>query len=327
MDDTERLVAKLRTTLERAVQRHPADGLLFSGGVDSAILALFVPQIRALTVQLESYGDDVDYARTMAQHLGMDHQVEVVSVEEALETIPEVIGVLKSYDPHMPNHVAGLIALKLAKSKGIQTIMTGDAGDELFAGYSFMWRKQDLGGYIRDMVQRMHFTSGDLAQHVGIGLSQPYTDQAFVDLALEIDPELKVVTENGKTWGKWILRKAFEDDLPDVVAWQEKRPFELGSGFSMLRELIDARISDEEYQEKVKRYHPVRFYNKEHLFYYEIYDQVVGQIPPPQPGEKACQGCGSGLPVADSYCRTCGWVQDRELSGDRFRLMKRGGKR
>ena len=323
MSDIERLGDKIRATLERAVQRHPADGLLFSGGVDSAILALFVPQVKMLTVRLESYGDDVDYARAMAQHLGIDFQVKVVSVEEAIGAIPEAIGVLKSYTPLMPNHVAALIALKLAKSKGIQTVMTGDAGDELFAGYSFMWNKEDLGDYIRDMVGRMHFTSGDLAQYVDIGLSQPYVDQEFVDLALEIDPELKVVTENGKTWGKWILRKAFEGDLPHKVAWQEKRPFELGSGFSMLRELIDARISDEEYGEKVRSY-PVRFYNKEHLYYYEIYNRVVGQIPPPQSGEKACQGCGGGLPVADSYCRTCGWVQDRELSGESFRLIRTG---
>lgn len=323
MDDIEGIANEIRMILKGAVYRHPADGLLLSGGIDSSILALFVPQVKALTLRLESFGDDVEYAQMMAQHLGMEHEVEVISVEEAFETIPEVIGALKTYDPHMPNHVAALAALRLAKEKGIKTIMTGDGGDELFAGYSYMLEKEDLGGYIRELAKRMHFSSRDLVQYVGLELSQPYLDQEFLELALEIEPALKVVTEGGKTWGKWILRKAFEDDLPQEVAWQEKRPFELGSGFSMLREFIDAKVSDDEFEEKVRSY-PLKFYSKEHLFYYEIYDRIVGQIPPPQSGEKACQGCGGGMPISATHCKICGWVQDRkDITGESFRVMER----
>ena len=322
MGDIEVIANKIRMTLNGAVCRHPADGLLLSGGIDSSILALFVPQIKALTLRLESFGDDVEYARIMAQHLGMKHEVGVVSAEKALETIPEVIGALKTYDPHIPNHVAALAALRLAKKKGIRTLMTGDGADELFAGYSYMFEKRDLGVYIRELVKRMHFSSKDLAQYVGMELSRPYLDQEFLELALEIEPELKVVTEDGITWGKWILRKTFEGDLPQEVAWQEKRPFELGSGFSKLREIIDSRISDDEFEEKLRRY-PLKFYSKEHLFYYEIYDRIVGQIPPPQSGEKACQGCGGGMPISATHCKICGWVQDREITGESFRVMER----
>jgi len=310
VNDISLITRKLRKALRTAVGRNRADALLL-GGLDSSILAVFAP-LKAFTVKLESYGEDDNYAQVVAQSLGMPHEVLVVSIDETFEIIPEVISILRTYDLHLPNHVAALAALKLAKEKGLKTLMTGDGGDELFAGYSYMLKMDDLDVYIRQLAKRMHFVAGELAHYLGMELSQPYLDQDFVKLALDIKPELKVVTEKGVTWGKWILRKAFENALPSDIIWQHKRPFERGSGFSELREMIKSRIPDAEFERKRKRY-PVKFYNKEHLFYYEIYNRIFGEIPPPRLGEKACQGCGGGLPIGATYCRRCGWTQDKEV--------------
>ena len=58
------------------------------------------------------------------------------------------IKVLKSFDPmEIRNSAAAYVALKVARDRGLKTVMTGDAGDELFAGYSFFFdlTKEQLG--------------------------------------------------------------------------------------------------------------------------------------------------------------------------------------
>ncbi|MCM8823324.1 MAG: hypothetical protein NC822_01465 [Candidatus Omnitrophica bacterium] len=74
-----------------------------------------------------------------------------------------------------------------------------------------------------------------------------------------------------------------------------------------LREIITRKISDEEFKEKQLTY-PVKFLNKEHLYYYDIYRKVVGNIPMPKQKEKTCPGCGSGLKIEAFWCKVCGYV-------------------
>ena len=126
--------------------------------------------------------------------------------------------------------------------------------------------------------------------------------------ALSIKPNLKVRPKGGKKYGKWILRKAFEDLLPPEVVWQGKRPIEIGSGFTKLREIIASRISDEEFA-TTKSGSQIAFISKDHLFYYQVYLKVVGEIPQPKPGEARCPGCGTGIKAASFHCRICGWSQ------------------
>jgi asparagine synthase (glutamine-hydrolysing) len=105
--------------------------------------------------------------------------------------------------------------------------------------------------------------------------------------------------------GKWVLRKAFEDFLPSKFIWQGKRPLEYGSGMTKLRNILSSMVSDEEFQNNP---YPVRFFNKEHFYYYKVFREVVGIIPEPEEGEKACKGCGAGMPVNSFHCHVCGYV-------------------
>jgi len=90
-------------------------------------------------------------------------------------------------------------------------------------------------------------------------------------------------------------------------AWQSKRPLEYGSGMTFLRQIISSKISDQEFEEK-KRFYPIRFMNKEHLYYYEIYKKQVGEIPKVEKNQKICPGCGTGLHQKAFHCRICGYV-------------------
>jgi len=303
----EALCAELRSKLRGAVERNKAQALLFSGGLDTSILAFLSPDICALNVRLEEFGEDFRYARALSRKLGLQLYLRKVGVEEALEAIPEVIKIRRSFDPALPNDLALYFALQLAREQGFGSVMTGDGADELFAGYDYMF-DLDLERYLPKLAERMYFSASELGSYLGVEVRQPFLDDELVSFALSIRPDLKVREEGGRKYGKWILRKAFEGFLPREIVWQPKRPIELGSGFAELRRIIVSNISEEEFV-RAQRTYPIQFVSKDHLFYYRIYRRVVGRIPPPGPGEERCPGCGAGMSVSSSHCRICGWCQ------------------
>ena len=305
--DLEKTVFSVRERVKDSLMRNSGAGLLFSGGIDSGILAYLRPLVKALSVTCEGAGEDLGYGSTLARDLSLDRQVITIGIEEALSALGTVIKILESFDPALPNDLAVYFGMREAKQQGLSFIMTGDGGDELFAGYPFMQEIEDLDGYIRGMSRSWSFSSNRIGEHFGLKVKQPYLDDSFVDFALTVPSDFKIREDNGQVWGKWILRKAFEPFLPPEFIWQGKRPLEVGSGMTLLRGIIAERISDNEFEEKQREY-PVKFLCKEHLHFYEIYREEVGEVPLPQNGEDPCPGCGTGIPKGKRHCRVCGWV-------------------
>ncbi len=283
-------------------------GILFSGGLDSAVLASLLPGATAITVTLESRGEDLEYATYLNESLNLIHTHRRVTTQEALGAIPKVIQILKSFDPAMPNDLAVYFGLKHAKKLGLTHIVTGDGSDEIFAGYSYMETVPDLAAYIENLSRSLEFSSNRIGNFFGITIHQPFLERDFLDWALAVGVDLKIREQDGRVWGKWILRHAFDGILPPKVVWQTKRPLEEGSGMSSLRQIISSTVSDDEFSKRNKEC-PVQFMDKEHFYYYKIFRNEVGEIPPPQGGEKACPGCGAGIEKEKSHCRVCGWVQ------------------
>jgi asparagine synthase (glutamine-hydrolysing) len=305
---TEKVINELKKHVEGAVGRNQAEGILLSGGIDSGILSYLSPQAKAFVVMLEDHGEDRHYVTMLAERLALDLHVKQVGIEEALSALPDVIKILQSFDPALPNDLAVYFGMREAKRQGISSIMTGDGGDELFAGYPFMQEIEDLDAYIRGMSRVWSFSSKMIGAHFGLEVKQPYLDEAFVDFALTVPSDLKIRRDNGTVWGKWCLRKAFEPFLPQEFIWQGKRPLEVGSGMTLLRSIIAQRIGDKEFEAKQRRY-KVKFLCKEHLYFYEIFREVVGEVPAPRQGEDQCPGCGTGIPQGKRHCRVCGWVR------------------
>lgn len=304
------IIKNLKLILSKAVNRNSYKGLLFSGGLDTSILASFRPKVTGITVSLESNADDILYSVSLAKLLGTEHIQRSVDIDEAIEAIPEVIKILKSFDPAIPNDLAVYFGLKKALELGLNIIATGDGSDELFGGYSFMQDMDDLENYIRSISKSMYFSSNSIGEFFGIKIIQPFIDKDVVNFALQIPVNLKIKRDNGKLWGKWILRKAFEEVLPKEIIWQSKRPIEVGSGMNRLRQIISDKVADEEFRENA---YSIKFISKEHFYYYKIYKKVVGEIPKPKNNEKNCSGCGAGMDKDDFHCRTCGYVLDWRL--------------
>jgi asparagine synthase (glutamine-hydrolysing) len=294
---------QLRSKLKEAVERSGADGILLSGGLDTSILAFVARPSTGFTVALkDSPASDLIYSEKISKLLGIQHKKMEFTREEALATLPEVIGILKTFDLALPNDLSIYFALKLAGGSGISSVMTGDGADELFAGYSYMAElpPKDLERYIRRLSQNWHFSANELGRALGVEVKQPFLDEDCVRFALEISPELKV--KDGV--GKYILRKSFEGLIPAEVVWRRKEPIEYGSGSTKLHEIINNMVADEEFKSAAGKF-DIKFINKEHFFYYRIYNEVVGDIPRAKGNEIKCPCCGAAM--GKYHCRTCGF--------------------
>jgi len=294
---------QLRSKLKESVERSRADGMLLSGGLDTGILAFVANPIIGFTVALkDSLASDLAYSEKITKLLGIKHKKVEFTTEEALATLPDVIRILKTFDLALPNDLSIYFALKLARENRISSVMTGDGADELFAGYSYMAELPpgDLKRYIRRLSQNWHFSSGYLGRALGVEVRQPFLDEDFVRFALGISPEFKV--KDGV--GKYILRKSFEDLIPPEIVWRKKEPIEYGSGSTKLHEIINSMVTDEEFQSAAKTV-DIKFINKEHYFYWRIYDEVVGEIPKARDDEIRCPCCGASM--GRYHCRTCGF--------------------
>jgi len=302
--------------LEESVKRNLTDGLLLSGGLDTAILAYLTSKWvkpNCITVALRGApAPDIDYAKLVASRLELKHYIHYFGDEELDEAIRATIGVMKSFDPmEIRNSAAIYVALKIGRDQGMSTLMTGDGCDELFGGYSFLFEltREQLDTALRKLWANMRFSSIYLAKEIGVEVKLPYLDPEFKAFAVDLDLGLKVKSERGQMWGKWILRKAFENIMPQEVVWRVKAPIEEGTGTTILPSLFDSRISDLEFSEKKQRYlneDRVVIRSKEHLFYYEIYRSMIGVPYMSASNQRVCPDCGSNVEEGASFCRTCG---------------------
>ena len=293
---------------DEVVQDYDAESLLLSGGLDTSIIACLASRrfkLKTLTVGLRGCeAPDLYYAELVAGHLGLPHEVKLFSVEEAREAVFHVVKTVKSFDPmEVRNDVPLFIALKRLREEGVKSVITGDGGDELFAGYSFLFKltPRQVDEWIGNVVKRWFFASKPLGESIGLRVLQPFTDRRVVDLALRIPAEFKIAQHGGVTYGKYVLRKAFENLLPSEVVWRDKHPIELGSGSTKLSQIF--RVAPEEFEELSKIVPPT---SQEQAYYLKIFMETFGGIPKPKKGEKACPRCGGGVPENEKYCRICG---------------------
>ena len=155
----------------------------------------------------------------------------------------------------------------------------------------------------------MSFSSIPLGKALGIEVRLPYLDSNLKSYAMTLDSRYKINSERGRIWGKWILRKAFQDILPEEIVWRVKTPIEKGSGTTILSSLLSRKIPDLEFEEKRVKYlekDRVTIRDKEQLFYYEIYRAALGAPQPIDPGGKLCPQCNSNVAEKATYCQTCG---------------------
>ncbi len=312
------LLPEVRALINKVVQRNMAEGILFSAGTDTSIIAYeavkFNPDIKALTVSFkEGKPKDTRYVMRMVSFLNLKHEFHVFDSEDAVSAAGKVVEVLKTFDPmDVRNSVPVYIGLTVAKEKGINSVLTGDALDELF-GYPWQFHlsETELAQTLSKMWDEMTFSSIPLGKSVGVTVKPPYLDPLFTDYAKKLPIKLKVNIENGVKYGKFILRKAYENLIPSEVIWRSKAPLELGTGTWVLPEYFKNKITNEYFEEKKKLYlekDDVILTSKEQLVYYELFRKRFGK-PSEVYNEKSgkqCPNCKGYVKTKIGFCRICG---------------------
>jgi asparagine synthase (glutamine-hydrolysing) len=161
--------------------------------------------------------------------------------------MPGLIGLLGTFDPmELRNIIVTYVAMEAATKRGLSVVLTGDAADELFAGYNFMFNMaaEQLPSYIRHLNEIMHFTSEVIDRNLGLGVDSPYISPAIRELALSLGYDDLVGDYQGQRFGKKILREAFCGVLPAEIAWRLKTAIEYGSGSTALQQFAEQSVSD-----------------------------------------------------------------------------------
>ena len=312
------LLPEVRALVNKVVQKNMADGMLFSAGTDTTIIAYeavkYKPQIPALTMAFK-HGNprDTEYVKKMVALLKLNHETHVFDRAEVLSNVPKVVEALKKFDPmEIRNSMPVYIGLTLMKKKGVKSVFTGDGLDELF-GYPWQFHlsETEFQQKQEEMWAEMGFSSMPMAESLGMTIKAPYLDPLFMDYAKKLPIKLKINVENGVKCSKWLLRKAYEDLVPKEVIWRAKAPLEQGTGTEVLRTFFNEEISDKDFEEKKKgilEKDGVKIQDKEQLLYYEFFRKRFGKPSEvyPDNGGVQCPYCKSYVKTKIQFCKICG---------------------
>ena len=231
---------ELQKLLESSIQKNAPKkkfGILFSGGIDSVLLALLCKKLNLNFtcffgyVKDSSEAKDLAVAKKAAKELGIDLELASVSSEKSEELIANIIQLTGDASPVQVGVAVPLaIACKKAKEKGITTIFSGMGADELFCGYAKFKDSKDLALDSLKLVQALpeKDLKRDLAiaSNNGLDLKTPFLDAAILKFALSLPKSQKLSSDRNKI----ILRElALFLNLPKEFAERKKLAAQYGS--------------------------------------------------------------------------------------------------
>jgi len=299
--------------LTNAVNECKSDWIALSGGLDSSILAHLRKDQKPETMTIitkDFLGTDLTFAQIIAKHLGLNLSLIQVSMEEVLDSINETIKILGNYnDIEIRNSIVPYIYLTTLKKKGVDSVITGDGADEVFAGYNFLLKKSDeeIGEELKRIKKIMHFPSKDIARSLNMKVETPFLNEELIKFSDDIEISKKINVKDGEKFGKWILRETFEKYLPNNITWREKSPMQDGSGTNNLTGLFNTIITDDIFTQKKTRIleeDGVYIRTKESLHYYECFRKTNSVKK--SDSDNRCPDCNYEIAPNSRFCRMCG---------------------
>ena len=319
-DDVETACKKIHDKLEAGIlKRLDADapvGFLLSGGLDSSLVCAVAARhlkkpIRTFSIGMDIDAIDLKYAKQVADYLGADHTEVIISKEDVLAALPDVVALLGTYDITTIRASIGmyLVCKYIHEHTDLRVLLTGEISDELF-GYKYTdfapspeAFQQEAEKRIRELHMYDVLRADRCISVNSLEARVPFGDLDFVEYVMNLDPKRKV---NSYGKGKYLLRHAFEGDyLPYDILMREKAAFSDAVGHSMvddLKEYAQQLYTDEQFEARRKRYTFATPFTKESLLYRELFERYY-------PGQaemvvdfwmpnKAWEGCNVNDPSA-----------------------------
>jgi asparagine synthase (glutamine-hydrolysing) len=298
----------LHKSVQKRMMTERPVGCLLSGGLDSSLIASLVRNYLPVHKQLRTFSigfagsPDLKYARIVAKYLNTDHHEFLVTPQEFLDHIDEVIAVTETYDITTIRASVGnyLVCKKIKEYNATQSpenqsivIFNGDGADEVAGGYLYH-RKAPSG-------LDFHYESVNLLKEIGYfdvlrsdrscsdnGLEPrtPFLDRDFVNFYMSIPIEYRF--DNSKQ-EKYLIRDAFKDTtmLPDDVLFRKKEAFSDGVSIKEKSwwQIIQEYLEDKVELPKNNLNYPFETtgLTKESYYYYkkysELYKNQINVIP------------------------------------------------
>ena len=289
-DDVETVCQMIRQKLVRGIEKRlDADaplGFLLSGGLDSSLVCavsakILKKPIRTFAIGMSEDAIDLKYAREVADYLGADHTEIIITKQQVLSALPEVVKALGTYDITTIRASMGmyLICKAIHETTDIRVLMTGEVSDELF-GYKYTDFAPSPEAFQEEAVKRIReihmydVLRADRCISVhSMEARVPFGDLDFVSYVMAVDPAKKM---NVNHKGKYLLRHAFRGDyLPYDILMREKAAFSDAVGHSMvdyLKAYAQETYSDDEFEKKKALYTHAAPFTKESLLYRELFE-------------------------------------------------------
>ncbi|MGJ1431387.1 asparagine synthase B [Sphingobacterium spiritivorum] len=330
VQDADTDIDKLRTALEDAVHRQLMSdvpyGVLLSGGLDSSVIAAvtkkfaskriesgdqeeaWYPQLHSFAVGLKG-APDLIAAQKAADHIGTIHHEINFTIQEGLDAIRDVIYHLETYDVTTIRASTPMYLLaRVIKSMGIKMVLSGEGSDELFGGYLYFHKAPNAQEFHEETVRKLKklylydcLRANKSLAAWGVEGRVPFLDKEFIDVAMTINPKDKMIKDGRME--KWVVRKAFEDYLPESIAWRQKEQFSDGVGYSWIDTLkaqAEEKVSDAEFATAADRFPVNTPKNKEEFLYRTIFESHF-------PSEAASKTVPSVKSVACSTPEALAW--------------------
>jgi asparagine synthase (glutamine-hydrolysing) len=294
--DPNEIAETIRDIIQRSFQNRvnfeSPTGSLLSGGIDSSVIAWmaanafrekFGKDARLKTFALGvGESEDITCARIMADTINSDHYEVIVDLDQILAVLPQVIWSLESFDPSLVrSSVSNYLISKHAREQGIEVLLSGEGGDEVFCGYLYLkdFPAEELFEQQMKCIGFLHNNASLRLDRMNlcnsIRVVTPLISGELLTYAMGIPAEYKQRPVGDQKIEKWIFRKAYEKVLPKQIVWRLKQEFSQGSGSAdVLPKYFDERYKDEELKEAQGSYPMVR--SKEELYYFKIFIEHFG---------------------------------------------------
>ncbi len=323
-------IVALRDALEQAVHRQLMSdvpyGVLLSGGLDSSVISAIAKKFAARRIETDDQADawwpqlhsfaiglegspDLAAARRVADHIGTVHHEIHITVQEGLDAVRDVIYYLETYDVTTVRASTPMYLMaRVIKSMGVKMVLSGEGADEVFGGYLYFHRAPGPREFHEETVRKLSklhlydcLRANKSLAAWGVEGRVPFLDKEFLDVAMRLNPADKMAG-NGRM-EKWVLRKAFEDYLPNDIVWRQKEQFSDGVGYNWidtLKQLTSGKVTDEMMSTARYRFPLNTPMTKEEYFYRSIFTEHF-------PSETAALTVPSVPSVACSTAEALAW--------------------